>query len=194
LNFELITRFNARVSLEIIQRWEKKLDFSVLSENRKITREIFQAFPGRDWDLRLLFKSTEDFRLAEELIPAVFEAQQIPDWFFLKGPGLPSRIQSIGFWLSCSGFRFETWIGKSVVESPQNYEFGLLSRNQFQKSQERIRIRRELDQFRFLILRSRITDQHWRREFELAIFPIRLRLEDCLLRKTLNHSPRLLLI
>jgi hypothetical protein len=208
-NFEAISEYNRNLTPEILVRWKSMLNFEFLSRNSVITEECFRVSEQEAWNLKRLLFSARDLNLIRRL---VFNYQllapcRIPEnllrilaqnerlIYLIRAckyaieRNIPFRVwpsihyRSLDFSLS--------WL--QILRDPSRYNFRSLSLHQFHRFPEALRAFRNQAEKLFRLLLRLVQLSLWREEYHLAIFPIRLRLDDISLRGLANLPPRLLI-
>jgi hypothetical protein len=215
-NFATISMKNRLFTPEILREFRDRLDFRQLSWNSSITEELFLAEPQADWNLERLLFQTQDpglirrlvvdykildrFGASEKFLQEQFldPIQRGEDWrlvAIVRALQNTASTLHFRFWKKSEYKSLNSLLDRrEVVQNPESFDFWYLSFNQFQKYPDMIRQFLKICRKFFLILLSELRDTRWREEFQLALFPLRLRLEDILIRQVPNlRHPRLLL-
>jgi hypothetical protein len=212
-NFSSISEYNSRITPEIVSTWANQLDFQRLSLNPAVTSRIFRLNQNRNWNLNSLFYSTQDPELVRILITEFSLlngfglGQKFIQKHFLRHFSQDSDYKVLAeirvlFQLTRKNLRLTQnskanrlsqdpsldW--RKVARNPELYNFSLLSKNKYNRNPGRIWEFQQICK-RFLVKLIRaLRNSDRRREFQLLIFPIRLRFEDILIRGCPNESPR----
>jgi hypothetical protein len=211
-NFRLISKRNSNITPEIVSRFEKRLSFEYLSANHLVTDEIFRAYPDADWRLGSLLHANWDPVLVQHVIQDPRPLRGLGEFSYhshdkrtefrenqLVDEQIIYWIQAHKWWTEINAEpnkirSFDPSLDwREVVENPDSFNFERLSGNLFHHSPIRQHFFRQNSRRLVRILQAGLAESSWHQEFELVLFPLRLRLEDIQVRGCPNLKPRLLI-
>jgi hypothetical protein len=200
-NFCFISKWNRRITPEIVRDWQHRLDFYQLSSNPAVTLEIFEIVPEAPWVLEKLLLHTQDPRLIRKLLSIHFLPRKevvirkhLLNRFQRESPvalvrTIKNSVENSYYWKR-EGSLNSSLNWREVVSQPKNFKFQQLSKNWFHRYPDMQLSFRENSELCFrILLRGKQSSQS---QLQPSLDLLRLRREDVLVRGCLNHKPRLL--